>query len=52
MLNSGHIRIYHISPNPLEVVENEALLFAMFPVSERALLYVRVLRCHPLLKAT
>ena len=28
------------------------LLFAVFPISERALLYVRVLRRHPLLKAT
>jgi len=27
------------------------LLFAMFPISERALLYVRVPRCHPLIKA-
>ena len=24
MLNSGHIRIYHISHNPLKVVENDA----------------------------
>jgi hypothetical protein len=23
MLNTGHIRIYHVSHNPLEVVENE-----------------------------
>jgi len=35
MLNSGHIRIYHIRHNRLEVVENEATSVCNVPIVRR-----------------